>query len=266
MTVAEWFSTDSRLRYLLRDGLKTRYTDAQLLVHFNAAVKKVAEDTLYYHGIFELRVTANKTAYGLDPRIIKVKGAYIDGCKTSILTNSNTCSRQTSETTISNLYVDNSATRNIHVYPMLTNPVKPNREFIGAGLRYIPNQNQMQAFGVQMVFDAVTGLATPVLADPNYVPVALHSIYRPEPMTLDTIVSDTTIDLLEVINMCVQMLVTEGSSVTTTMHLNKEAEREYVKLTKKFRAIQSGKYADADSKMPLKGPFTGSTTRRHKDF
>ena len=261
MTVEEYLNEAGGVRYLLRDVAKTRYSDALLLNAFNKAVKRTAEDTFYYHGLFELRIHNGVTEHEFDDRILYIYNAYVDDCKQSILTDKPTRCPTPVAGSLVGLSVSYAGTRMLHSYPELTNITSYSKGLQGIAIEY-----DLDVVGPQLYVDE-QGNASVILAEvKDYIPVALEVAYKPEPFTLASALDKTTIELQDIIGLRMQADLTIGSSVSTTQRQAKEAEAQYSVQVKRYKKMRVRKFAAIDYTVKYKTPFGKRKHSKGRDF
>jgi len=261
MLTSELLNNSSSLRYAIRDKLKTRYTDIELLMHLNQAIRKVARDTRYFRGFSTIQVTAYKQDYKLDYRILRVLSVYTEGCELNIRSATETCER-TSENTIDFVTVG-SDTRTLSVVPILTNPLYEPTDY-----DKIVVENDLDSIdniGIPLYIDE-DGNVSPIIGlSADYKEVVLFTEYFPV-LELSKEVPDIVLDLEELINIAVVEKVTAHSTINETRGIHREAQDNYIRMLREFKKLSNNKHVQAEHNMVYRSPFQGVTKSKRRDF
>jgi len=261
MTTLEYLASDGALRYAIRDRLKTRFSDEELLIHLNEALRKVARDTRYYRGFSIIQVTAYKTNYVLDYRILKVLSAYTEGCRLDIRGATIECEK-TSENTLE--YITPSyETRSISVYPTLTDPLYEPIDF-----DKIVVENDLDGIddlGIPLYIDDNGNVSPIVGVSADYKEVVLYTEYFPV-LTIDGNVPDPVLDTAELVNVAAAHIITANSSIRQTQYLHSQTHDRYTILVKEFKRLANSRHVQAEYPPVYRSPFSRKKHSKRKDF
>jgi len=260
MTATELLADVGTLRYAIRDRLKTRFTDEELLMHVNEALRKVARDTRFFVGFSRMRVIAHKDTYKLDYRILKVRSVYMEGCKVDIRGATEPCKR-TSTNTIDFVTLSEES-RSLTIVPTLTAPLYKPTDFD----KIIVDNNLETAddLGIPLYIDA-EGNVSPILGvSETYKELVLVSEYFPV-VELGKELPDSVIDILELIVLAVVVSVNANSTIREASHIYAEAYKNYEHTKKSFKKLAADKYLEVEYSIAYRTPFN-KPNKRKRDF
>jgi len=256
MKVQDLFVGSSELRYALRDSLKTRYSDSMLLAFFNRAAKAIARDTLYFHGMFEIRVVAGQARYKLDRRILKVFQAYTEHCTYNLLSPSKPVCTKRAGYKIRKIMPSYGQTKEIIVYPVLSEIPNVNATFDGIVIDNDVTDTTIPTFGVTLQIGDDGNILPIIAAYDNYIPVALLCAYEPDDFELDSDVPDAVIDVLEAIKLYIVHIVNSQSGIQQADRISKDALSEYAMLAAKYKKLVTSKFMKVPYTVQYRTPFS----------
>jgi hypothetical protein len=265
MLVQDLFTGAGELRYALRDGLATRYSNNLLLQFLNTAIKAFARDTLYFQGAFEVRIVAGQARYKLDSRILRVFTAHTKYCTYNLLSPSKPfCTKRTGYR-IKRIMPSHGNTKEIVVYPVFSEIPSNDDTFEGIVIDDDFVNGEIPHFGVTLQIDD-DGNAIPVInVTEDYIPIALLCAYLPNDLSLTDEVPETVLEVFEALKLYIVHLATSQSGLTQTDRINKDAYSEYTGLARQFKKLVTTKFMKVPYSVEYRTPFSRPQPRS-KDF